>query len=591
MSAFSVMARRLLLKYVAVLFTTLVLPGSPFSVTESSGEVCTAEASAPLSLQTESGQGDTSNVEVVTGNNLFQMHTSPLTRRINLLADDRHCSPLTNKGTFFTVGVTVGTPPQSFSLVADTGSDAVIVASCECEESGLCGTGFDRCFRGTNQSSTFRIQLTQTGKLPGASITFGSGKVDTLVTTDVVRVGSTEALMENGVLLMVDRSSLRIEGQFEGILGLGIPRKTTVEAAELSKHRKHRKHRHSSGAVRSPGVHSYDIEDDDIEEDDMQDEDLLGRRPTKHPLALKLFAETANVSRFSICFGTDGTSPGALRMSVPAFDRPLGTVGTVHWALGINGIYVGGDDVPSGAPPVLCGGATNSSQANGAPCVGIPDTGTTLMLGPRKQITALMTSICDNWPRCNATLPGMARHKVFQRLLAHCGSWLSEGEGLAELPPVRLNMSGSAAGEHQEISLTAYTYVLEVIDESVLGDVLFDVTADELDIPFTGNGSLTELQGVCHFAFGGLNFPTELHGPVWIMGTPLFYEYSVGFDLEGMALSFEPLADGGCQSCGRKASFLSDSEEIEQAGASHGRPPRQLRGPLRRPSWEDMQVL
>merc|ERR1719238_1888078 len=66
------------------------------------------------------------------------------------------CAPLANKGSHFTVDIQVGTPGQTFSVVADTGSDAVIVPSCICKESGSCSKD-DRCFRGTNKSSTFKM--------------------------------------------------------------------------------------------------------------------------------------------------------------------------------------------------------------------------------------------------------------------------------------------------------------------------------------------------------------------------------------------------------------------------------------------------
>jgi len=67
------------------------------------------------------------------------------------------CAPLVSHGTFYTVDVQVGTPGQTFSVVADTGSDALIVPSCVCTEKGACNKK-DRCFRGTNKSSSLRLQ-------------------------------------------------------------------------------------------------------------------------------------------------------------------------------------------------------------------------------------------------------------------------------------------------------------------------------------------------------------------------------------------------------------------------------------------------
>merc|ERR1719421_1428281 len=142
------------------------------------------------------------------------------------------CAPLANKGSHFTVDIQVGTPGQTFSVVADTGSDAVIVPSCICKESGSCSRS-DRCFRGTNKSSTFKMpELNGTGtigpktKLPMVKMVFGSGQVEAVIASDVVTVGQLHPTMKRGVLLMVDKA-LKIHGSFEGILGLGQPPNVT----------------------------------------------------------------------------------------------------------------------------------------------------------------------------------------------------------------------------------------------------------------------------------------------------------------------------------------------------------------------------
>merc|ERR1719199_1472255 len=66
------------------------------------------------------------------------------------------CAALNNYGSHFAVDVDVGTPPQRFSLVADTGSNSLIVTSCVCVDVGMCPLD-DKCFRGTNRSSTFVV--------------------------------------------------------------------------------------------------------------------------------------------------------------------------------------------------------------------------------------------------------------------------------------------------------------------------------------------------------------------------------------------------------------------------------------------------
>ena len=44
------------------------------------------------------------------------------------------CAALKNKGVYFTARLCVGTPSQCFDVVADTGSDNVIITSCVCND-------------------------------------------------------------------------------------------------------------------------------------------------------------------------------------------------------------------------------------------------------------------------------------------------------------------------------------------------------------------------------------------------------------------------------------------------------------------------
>jgi hypothetical protein len=154
--------------------------------------------------------------------------------------DEGHgkCAVLNSKGTYYTVDLQVGTPGQTFAVVADTGSDAVIVPSCVCTESGSCNKK-DRCFRGTNKSATFSIMgLNKTTgshpKLPVINMFFGSGEIRAIVASDKVNVGGVSSLMKNSVMLMVDQA-LRIQGTFEGILGLGPPKGNHTDFKLLQK--------------------------------------------------------------------------------------------------------------------------------------------------------------------------------------------------------------------------------------------------------------------------------------------------------------------------------------------------------------------
>merc|ERR1719506_2031295 len=54
-------------------------------------------------------------------------------------------------------------------------------------------------------------------------------------------------------------------------------------------------------------------------------------------------------------------------------------------------------------------------------------------------------------------------------------------------------------------------------------------------------------RAVCMPAFGVMDFKTATNGPVWIMGTPLFYAFQVHFDLAQRQIQIN---QGDCTSCG-----------------------------------------
>jgi len=194
------------------------------------------------------------------------------------------CAKLTGTGTYFTVKATVGTPktksdkPQVFDIVADTGSDNVIIPDCACRNMAAL-TGMDKCsktcFTGQKKSSTFSLMSDQDKQMSIVQ-SFGSGDIESVIASDIVKVGSLSQKLDNSLLLMV-KSQLQLDSDanFQGILGLGLPQKT-AESAEIGN---------------------------------------TGRR-----LSMKGFLHSANVSHFSICANDDQTAgehpniQGALRM-------------------------------------------------------------------------------------------------------------------------------------------------------------------------------------------------------------------------------------------------------------------------------------
>jgi len=176
----------------------------------------------------------------LTGHEFLQQHRSASSDGQEMEAHEK-CAPLKNMQSYFSVVVEVGTPAQKFSVVADTGSDNVIIPSCTCKESGYCNQDA-KCFRGTNKSSTFYMSTNGSAAkhgLPLVDMMFGSGAIEAVVGSDMVTVGGVDTMMPDGILLMV-QNELQIEdaGGFQGILGLGPPKNETLLALEVKRQQK-----------------------------------------------------------------------------------------------------------------------------------------------------------------------------------------------------------------------------------------------------------------------------------------------------------------------------------------------------------------
>jgi hypothetical protein len=189
----------------------------------------------------------------------------------------------------------------------------------------------------------------------------------------------------------------------------------------------------------------------------------------------------------------------------------------------------------------------------------IPDSGTTIMMGPQEQVYELEAGVCDRWDRCKALqneveaeYPGtplshVEKSILFENLLYYCNSWLTEEEGLYEIPSLFFHVKGR---DHSSdtVELTAWAWITET-------SYLMDATTERVKICTSGIGSM------------GSDYITELNGPIWILGTPLFYEYTVGYDYSSLSVSLER---GTCSSCDSEgASMLSDSGEARR---KRGRP-------------------
>mmetsp|Transcript_2300 Transcript_2300/g.4335 ORF Transcript_2300/g.4335 Transcript_2300/m.4335 type:complete len:517 (-) Transcript_2300:31-1581(-) len=461
------------------------------------------------------------------------------------------CAALKNQGSYFSVPLCVGTPAQCFDVVADTGSDAVIVPDCICGETPGAGcTPTDKCFRGTNTSSTFSLPA----KTKIVSMTFGSGTIQAAVAKDVVSVGDFKVTMEDGVLLIVNRAQLEIPGAFEGILGLGIPKDKAVMAS-LIQGLVH-------AANHAPG--DQDVFDDQLRTICSLMPTLCDHylplphhpSPAQHgggdrvsdPYETKLFLQQAKVDRFSMCF-RDGAQTGALRLGRLPTSSPLQNIGKLHWGLNFQGLSVGAHTAPAPAETIFCGPET-MKEGMETPCAIIPDSGTTLLTGPAEQVSALEAGICSKWERCQTSSGGIPSSVAFRKLLFACGQWLTKENGLLEIPSMFFHVK-SGPGMPEAFELTAWAWVTETTMR------LSDGSAEK----------------VCQSSIGSLkqDYITQKNGPVWIFGHPLFYEYNIGYDLSTKQIS---LQRGQCEPCSTGAGPVSLNDEGGRRWprASHGEP-------------------
>lgn len=489
------------------------------------------------------------------------------------------CVALVNHGTHSTVNIEIGTPEQEFSVVADTGSDSVIVPSCICMQTGHCSQD-DRCFTGTNHSSTFNVSGGEQGPL-ATVVQFGSGPIEAVIASDIVRVGQESVRMDNGVLLMVDQN-LDIMSAFEGILGLGLPKDKRLPMPEVT----HQPEappadglppqlgdiiqqimggQAGGGMPLSPHVTSALATGTGLPVNGSAPPSELAEsnaswpswptwpfskaaeEPEPEPEQFENvgFLETAGVARFSMCFN-DGAD-GMLRLNPPAAAKTLGNVGRQHWALDFRGISVGGN-----ATLLDFCGTDGMREGQETPCGAIPDSGTTVIMAPQEQLNMLFEGLCEEWDRCKQNHTAMleaaeAAHEaaestynvdpfdikpvsksaIFQFLLMDCGSWLDPATNLDELPSLNFNVVG-ANGTDQTLEMPGWSYVIESAEAE--------------------DGSRPK---VCQPAFGAMEMDTDLNGPVWIFGTPFFYMFDIGYDLESdpAGISLTSVEESPCGSC------------------------------------------
>jgi len=418
------------------------------------------------------------------------------------------CVPMANRGSHYTVRVEVGTPPRTMDLLADTGSDAVIVNACQCGEADGC-SGLDKCFS-PHRSTTFNQSHESYGHESRVVMMFGSGEIESKVGSDVVNVGGLSAQLHQGLYMLV-RRKLNINGPFEGILGLGPPHEKLTNE-------------------------------------------------TDRPRALDPygFLEAAGVSRFSICLNR-GTA-GFLRLGTPPVEPALSSVAKAHWGLRLQGLSVG-DWRISG----LCA----STEGSGEPrlCGAMPDSGTTLIAAPSSQLKVLFSHLCDHWPRCSNGFKENAYQTSnkwfhFERLLLDCHDWAGlKGTELnatllnQELPHIRFVLAGRD-GERQQLKLTGEEYLTHMYSSTHLAKPAW-LGGRLLPVP----GALRK---ICAPAFHAMETDSVNLGQIWILGLPIMHKYKVSYDRSTHPPSMS-FSSGMCESCGEvRLSRGAEEAQLEE---------------------------
>mmetsp|Transcript_57426 Transcript_57426/g.101925 ORF Transcript_57426/g.101925 Transcript_57426/m.101925 type:complete len:491 (+) Transcript_57426:93-1565(+) len=417
------------------------------------------------------------------------------------------CAPLLNKFSHSEIAVNIGTPAKTMSLVADTGSSNVIVVHCKCPDH-TCVELTD-CYD-EKKSSSGSLTLDEQGRHTQMRMSFGSGDVYVAIASDEVDLAAHKVNMQDSLLMMFDHE-LDVEMQnFQGIFGLGVP--TTSEHIP------------------------------------------------------KNWLLEAGQQRFSMCLNSFETDSGVLRMNPSPQPVALANIGKLHWGLDFRGISVG-----AASNPVAVCDPANKDQGMVTACGIIPDSGTTLILGDSKQVLDLFAELCDRWSRCSSAYQQAKASGKYERASADLRETLSKwGFPKALMKPLGVDPATqekqfkrqtfdailSKCGTWGNAAISQGPEAFANYIDLELPELHFhiaDLSGNQQTLKMQGSGYVvgTQMNGqiICFSFIDDIEYMTPTNGPIWIFGTPLFYEYEVHFDTAGGgAMSFSQSASG-CGSC------------------------------------------
>lgn len=258
-------------------------------------------------------------------------------------------------------------------------------------------------------------------------------------------------------------------------------------------------------------------------------------------------------------------------MNIPPLTKPLSNVGKFHWGLNFQGLSVG-----EGASPAIFCGPDSKKPEMDSPCSIIPDSGSTMIMGPYQDVANLEGNLCAKWPRCAALAESQKTRPsaiLFRAVLNNCSQWLTPDDGFSEIPSVFLHIK-AADGVTRPFELTSWAWLAQKLIQD--GGVREAVS--EQVLPHSG-GTL-----ICMSSFEGIQEDTDTpsNGPTWIFGAPLFFDYNVKYEMQSRHMELEQSECAPCSSEGEDTNLMTKQK-------TRSRVPRTMQGNPRIP-YIDMRI-
>ncbi|KAI0786584.1 aspartic peptidase domain-containing protein [Abortiporus biennis] len=235
--------------------------------------------------------------------------------------------------------VSLGTPPQTFNVVLDTGSSDFWLASTQCTSCSIGTPAYD-----PSKSSSFKQSTNALGQAQSTNIRYGSGEVAGIIAAETVSMGGFTVPSQT-MLVATDLSSGLLDGDAAGIMGLAFSALAATRATPFW-------------------------------------EALLnGNQLTDPEMSFWLTREVDNAraqqDEFGGVFTLGGTNSTLFQGDIEFLDMPAATQPT-FWLLNLSGATVGGKAI--------------SLPSSDSPLSAI-DTGTTLIGGPSASVQAIYAQV------------------------------------------------------------------------------------------------------------------------------------------------------------------------------------------------------